>query len=53
MKKWLLNFAYKTEVNIWIFIVSGLIAFSIAILTINLHAYRTAHLNPANSLRYE
>jgi ABC-type antimicrobial peptide transport system permease subunit len=35
------------------FIVSGLIAFFIAILTISLHAYRTAHLNPAESLKYE
>ncbi len=53
MKRWLMNFAYKTEISGWIFILSGLIAFFIAVFTISLHAYRTAHLDPAESLRYE
>jgi hypothetical protein len=53
MNKWLQNFAYKTELSWWIFGVSGLIAFGIALLTVSLQSWRAATRNPVEALRYE
>jgi putative ABC transport system permease protein len=53
MKKWLMNFAYRTEISIWIFIVSGIIALGIALLTVSLQSWRAATRNPVEALRYE
>ena len=53
MSKWLENFAYKTEISFWIFIVSGLIASIIALLTVSLQSWRFATKNPVDTLRYE
>jgi len=53
MKKWLLNFAYKTDISTWIFIVAGGLALFIALITISLHSVKAANSNPADSLRYE
>lgn len=53
MNKWLENFAYKTIMSWWIFGLSGLIAFSIAIITIIWFTWRAATQNPVEILRYE
>ena len=51
--KWLQNFVYKTELSWWIFLLSGFIAFGIALVTINWHSWRAATRNPVEALRYE
>jgi len=53
MSKWLENFAYKTEISLWIFVVSGLIALLVALLTVSLQSWRFATRNPVDTLRYE
>jgi putative ABC transport system permease protein len=53
MDKWLQNFAYKTSVGIWIFVISGGVALLIALLTVSFHAIKAATANPIESLRYE
>ena len=53
MSKWLENFAYKTEISLWIFIISGLTASLIALLTVSLQSWRFATKNPVDTLRYE
>jgi putative ABC transport system permease protein len=53
MHKWLQNFAYKTELSWWIFVVSGIIAFGIALLTVSLQSLKAAMRNPVEALRYE
>jgi putative ABC transport system permease protein len=53
MHAWLENFAYKTELSLWIFALAGLIALFIALLTISWQAWRAASRNPVESLRYE
>jgi putative ABC transport system permease protein len=53
MNKWLQNFAYKTELSWWIFIVAGTITFVIAILTVSWQSWRAATKNPVEALRYE
>ena len=53
MKKWLMNFAYRTELSWWIFGCAGLIAFGIASLTVSWQSWRAATRNPVEALRYE
>ncbi|UCG27797.1 MAG: ABC transporter permease [Bacteroidales bacterium] len=53
IKKWLQNFAYRTPVSIWIFILAGLMALLVALFTISFHTVKVANSNPADSLRYE
>lgn len=53
MQKWLENFAYKTGLNWWIFVLAGLMALFIALLAVTWQAYRTASRNPVEALRYE
>jgi len=53
MKSWLNNFVYRTELNIFIFITSGLVALAISILTITLQTISAANTNPSEALKYE
>jgi len=53
MSNWLENFAYKTEINVWLFILSAFIALLIALLTVSSQTIKAATMNPVKSLRYE
>jgi putative ABC transport system permease protein len=53
MNKWLESFAYKTELNWWIFALSGIIALGIALFTVSWQSWRAATRNPVEALRYE
>ncbi|MEL7585109.1 MAG: ABC transporter permease [Prolixibacteraceae bacterium] len=53
MHKWLENFAYKTELNWWIFALAGLLALGIALLTVSWQSWKAATRNPVEALRYE
>jgi putative ABC transport system permease protein len=53
MNKWLENFAYRIELNLWVFVLSGLSALLIALITISFHAVKAATANPIKSLKYE
>ena len=53
MKGWLNNFAYRTRLGLDLFILSGLLALSIALLTVSFQSIRAALANPADNLRYE
>ncbi len=53
MNKWLQRFAYRVNLNVWIFIISGLAALIIALLTVSYRAIKAATANPVDSLRYE
>ena len=53
MNKWLQNFAYRTSIGIEIFILSGILAFVIALITVSFQSIRAAVADPVNSLRYE
>jgi putative ABC transport system permease protein len=50
---WLQNFAYRTGINILIFLATALAAFAIAFLTAGYHCIRVARANPVDALRYE
>ncbi len=53
MNKWLKNFAYRIDLSVWTFVLSGLAALAIALLTISYQSIKAASADPANSLRYE
>ncbi len=53
MNKWLQNFAYRIDITIWPFLLAGLAALVIALLTISWQAIRAAMANPVEVLRYE
>jgi putative ABC transport system permease protein len=53
MHKWLENFAYKTTLSWWIFVLAGLLALGIALLTVSWQSWRAATRNPVEALRYE
>lgn len=53
MRGWLSSFAYPIEIGPGVFVLAGLIVCSLALLTITTQAFRTAQVNPADTLRYE
>ena len=53
MNKWLQNFAYKVQLSIWVFFLSGLAALVIALLTVSVQSLKAAVANPVDSLRHE
>ncbi|UCE07990.1 MAG: hypothetical protein JSW07_08160, partial [bacterium] len=53
MNKWLQNFAYRINMNWWMFVLAGGIAFVIALLTVSWQAIRAGMTNPVEALRYE
>ncbi len=53
MNSWLESFAYRTPMNIGIFVFAGVLAWLIASLTVGSLAAITANINPTLSLRHE
>ncbi len=53
MSKWLQGFAYRININWWIFASAGIISILIAIATVSFQAIKAAIANPVDSLRSE
>ncbi|WP_234736890.1 ABC transporter permease [Tellurirhabdus bombi] len=53
MSDWLEDFAYKIDIKWWMFGLAGLLAVSIALLTVSFQSIRAATRNPVKSLRAE
>jgi putative ABC transport system permease protein len=53
MNRWLENFAYRTDMTLTLFILAGLAALIIAVLTASYQAVRAALADPVETLRYE
>jgi len=53
MNKWLQDFSYRIEIAWWILALAGLLALSIAILTVSYQSIKAAIVNPIKSLRTE
>ena len=53
MNNWLKDFAYRVDIQWWIFLVAAVIAIVIAFLTISTQAIKAAVANPVKSLRTE
>ncbi len=53
MNKFLAMFAYRAKLNIWLFIISGLLALVIALVTVGYQTIKAANSNPVDALKYE
>lgn len=53
MERWLQNFAYRIEMEWWMFLLSGSIALLVALVTVSFQALKAASVNPVKSLRSE
>jgi putative ABC transport system permease protein len=53
MREWLQGFAYRIHISFWVFIIAGLIALLIAVLTLSFQTIRAAIANPVESLKTE
>lgn len=53
LTKWLENYPYHVSMNLLSFLVATVAVVVIAFLTVSFHTFKTAKLNPANTLKYE
>jgi putative ABC transport system permease protein len=53
MNDWLEKYAYRIEINWWIFALTALLAVSVALLTVSYQAIKAALMNPVKSLKTE
>jgi putative ABC transport system permease protein len=53
MYRWLLGFAYRIDLEPWLFAAASLTALAIAMLTVSTHSILLARANPVAALRYE
>jgi ABC-type antimicrobial peptide transport system permease subunit len=53
MNRWLVGYAYHTNLSVWIFLLTALISILIAMITVSYQAIRTAQQHPVKSLKYE
>jgi putative ABC transport system permease protein len=53
MNRWLQNYTNRIDLNVWIFVLSIVIAILIAVSTVSWQSWRAATRNPVESLRYE
>ncbi len=53
MNKWLQDFAYRIHISWWIFLLAGVLAVTIALVTVSFQAIKAALMNPVRSLRTE
>ncbi|MEO5889874.1 MAG: FtsX-like permease family protein, partial [Ferruginibacter sp.] len=53
MHNWLQDFAYRINIQWWVFVLAGIVAILIAIFTISFQAIKAAVANPVKSLRTE
>ena len=53
MQKWLEDFAYRAEFGLGLFVATGILAVSIAAVTVFFQSFRAARMNPIETLRHD
>lgn len=53
MNAWLQDFAYRIDIAWWVFVLAGLLAVGIALLTVSYQSLKAALMNPVKSLQSE
>ena len=53
MNKWLQNFAYKTNLSWWVFILGGLGVSVVTLITVSWQSWKAANINPVDCLKDE
>ena len=53
MMKWLENYTYRVSLDWWVYLLAGMIAIVIALLTVSIQSVKAASMNPVKALRTE
>ncbi len=53
MSKWLNDFAYHVNIDVFVFALSGIAAVLVALATVSIQAIKTAASNPVKTLKTE
>ena len=53
VKGMLNRYAYRTNIGLWVFLIAGVLAYTIALLTVSYQAFNAARKDPSKALRYE
>jgi putative ABC transport system permease protein len=53
MIKWLQNFEYHSNINLWVFVLAGLVSAIFVFLTVSFQVNKAANSNPVDTLKYE
>ncbi len=53
MKEWLKDFAFRTNLSIWIFVIAALIILVISLITVSFQSVKAALMNPVDAIRQE
>lgn len=53
MMKWLQNYTYRISLEWWMYLLAGIIAIVIALVTVSIQSVRAASMNPVKALRSE
>ena len=53
MNKWMQGFTFHTTIGLWLFVLAGILALSIALLTVSYQTIKATRANPVDSLKYE
>ena len=53
LNQWLNDFTYRIELAWWVFLLGGVFALMIAVITVSFQAFKAAVANPVRSLRTE
>ena len=53
VNRWMQDYAYRLEMSWWVFVLSGVAALAIALVTVSFLAMKAAAANPVESLRSE
>ncbi|WP_370089960.1 ABC transporter permease [Ekhidna sp.] len=53
LNEWLNGFAFRINIEVWPFIIAGIITFLISIVTVAYHAMKASLINPVDTLKYE
>jgi len=53
VNRWLQQFAYKTPIYWWVFLLAGLLIFAITVITVSWQSYKAATANPVEAIKNE
>jgi len=51
--RWLDQFAYKTPIFWWVFVLAGVLVFAITVITVSWQSYKAANANPVEAIKNE
>ena len=53
MDRWLQDFTYRIDIPWWVFVVAGILAVGVALLTVSVQSIKAALMNTVKSLKTE